>query len=211
MSSATHLRVSHVVPLSFVDGPGARTSLYLRGCSIGRSSPCKGCQSPHLFADEGGDIREVGSLAAELLSTGLPVTLIGGEPLDQSAALLSLLLILKANERHVIIYSGYTVEELSLREDEVQGCLMLADVLVDGRFEQDKDDPFLQWRGSRNQRPINLLASWQAGYPVLEQGWDTPTIMITQAGDILGAEGLIDLLAEDGDEVKGARRCGQTR
>ncbi len=212
------IRISHIVPLSLVDGPGARTALYTQGCSIGRSNPCKGCQSPHLFSEQGGGLREVGELAQELLSTGLPITLIGGEPLDQAEGLYYLIMRLHEAGRHIIIYSGYTWAELLGRATDIHsaeghfvaGCLVLADILVDGRFRQDLDDAFMQWRGSSNQRPILLQETWATGELVVDD-WESQVITISEDGSMLGTIGMIDLLMEEGEQAKLSRRCGQTR
>ena len=208
------IAISHIVPASIVDGPGVRTSLYTQGCSIGRSNPCKGCQNTHLFPEAGGTVRDVEELAGELLATGLPITLIGGEPLDQAEPLSYLIELLKDAGRHVIIYSGYTWEELIRRATTEDGqgialCLIQADLLVDGRFIRDLDRKDLQWRGSTNQRPILLRETFAWGRLVLDD-WDSEQeIVIDHDGSIQATEATIDLLFPEEGTL--ARRCGMTR
>lgn len=207
------LQVSHFVPMTVVDGPGARSSLYLQGCSLGRTSPCPGCQNSKLFPKQGGVNFDVEHVAAMLLGTGLPITIIGGEPLDQALPLAVLLDILKDAGRHIVIYSGYTWEELidrGAREPGLATCLILADVLVDGRWDYTQTDPFVQYRGSRNQRVIDLPATWRrgGGKPVLLD-WDIPTFTIDAEGGITASDGLIALIQETNDTVETALRCGQ--
>lgn len=200
------LRYATIISPTFTDGPGKRASLYFQGCSI----RCPGCQSPHLWESSGGIEAHVTQVARILIATGLPVTILGGEPFDQARALAQLVAVLKASGRHVIVYSGYTYEELSERsvlDADVFAVLTLADVLVDGPFIWQQDDPFVQYRGSRNQRPIDLVATRMTGSPVILD-WDTPEIVISDAGEILGAEGVIALISDEGRRT---RRCGQTR
>lgn len=223
------MRVAAIRPHVYTDGPGERVSLYLGGCSIGRSAaPCIGCQSPHLWREDGWPEREVADVAAELLAYNLPVTIIGGEPMDQAPALAALLATIRERrpEAHIIVYSGYTLEELRSRfaadcatflgggrGDGVwaMAVLAFADVLVDGRFVRSEDDDFVQWRGSRNQRPINLRATHEQRRwddPVLED-WDALVFQEGDDGDVIVPAGLIPLVREDGDAVQAHRRCGQ--
>lgn len=200
------LRYAQIVSPVFTDGPGRRASIYFQGCSI----RCSGCQSPHLWEASGGVEADVAQVARMLMATGLPVSILGGEPFDQPAALSRLVDVLKVVGRHVIVYSGYTYEQLRERARcnwDIQMVLDLADVLVDGPFLWQEDDSFVQYRGSRNQRPIDLMATRESGKLVLLD-WDTPELVISETGDILGAEGLIALISNAGQRT---RRCGQTR
>jgi len=200
------LRYSTIISPTFTDGPGKRASVYFQGCAI----RCPGCQSPHLWDASGGMEVHVTQVARTLIATGLPISILGGEPFDQPAALAQLVMVLKGAGRHVIIYSGYTYEQL-IERDDADGnnrmVLALADVLVDGPFIWQQDDPFVQYRGSRNQRPIDLVATRRAGELVLLD-WDTPELIISDAGDVLGAEGVIALVSDEGERT---RRCGQTK
>lgn len=200
------LRYAQIISPTYTDGPGKRTSIYFQGCSI----RCPGCQSPHLWDALGGFGVPVSAVAAALLATELPITILGGEPFDQPEGLAQLVATMKGCGRHVIVYSGYTYEQLLERaqtDPNVSIVLGLADVLVDGPFIWQQDDPFVQYRGSRNQRPIDLQATRQTDELVLLD-WDTPELVINDRGDMLGAEGLIALISDEGQRT---RRCGQTR
>jgi anaerobic ribonucleoside-triphosphate reductase activating protein len=199
------MQVAKIINRTHVDGPGRRTALFLQGCSI----RCPGCQNAHLWPAGGGRAVPVPHLAACLIATGLPLTISGGEPFDQAEDLARLLRLLRAAERHVIIYTGYTFEQLSGRDEPaVHEALGLADVLVDGPYVADLDHARLQYRGSANQRAIDLPATLQGGR-VVTLGWDTPEIVITETGNVLGAESVLEDFSELGP-AGDARRCGQT-
>jgi hypothetical protein len=93
-------------------------------------------------------------------------------------------------------------------EPAVGEVLDLAHVLVDGPYVAALDHPGMQYRGSANQRAIDLRAMAQTGQ-VMTLDWDTPEIIITPGGDVLGAAPVIAQLAGLGT-VGAARRCGET-
>jgi anaerobic ribonucleoside-triphosphate reductase activating protein len=212
------LRVSHFVDDTMVDGPGVRNSVYVKGCPI----RCVGCQNSQLFDREGGTFTDMepGAVFERLYIPRVPVSFLGGEPLAQPEALAEVIRMLRAAGcPHIIVYTGYVWEDLlheMVTTTDVKWMLAMAailrdiDVLVDGPFIMAQDDPYLQWRGSRNQRPIDVPASLKTGLVVTED-WDSPVLTIGDDGSILGAEGWIDLLADADDSVERARRCGQTR
>jgi anaerobic ribonucleoside-triphosphate reductase activating protein len=208
-----NIRISHTATGSYTDGPGPRFSIYVQGCSV----RCTGCQSPNLWDPAAGHAVDVGALADEAAASGLPVTLIGGEPLDQPEAVAILMAALKLERIHVVIYSGRTFEELlarSKRQPAILRALGLADVLVDGPYRPDLDDAFVQYRGSRNQRAIDLQATFNMaardyalnGPALLD--WGAPEVTITEGGDILAAEGLIDQFFAPVGAERPASRCG---
>lgn len=199
-----------IISPTCVDGPGRRATLFLQGCPI----HCRGCQSPHLWHPDAGHTATVEQIASALLATGLPVTISGGEPFYQAAALADLVQWLKVAGRHVIVYTGYALEDLLDVADVVPGVmetLEAADVLVDGPYVAELDHDGMQWRGSSNQRPINLRATWATGWrEVVTLNWDTPQIIILEDGDLLAAADYADLFLDLGSEVE-SRRCGQCR
>lgn len=210
------IRIAHTNPNALTDGPGRRFSIYFQGCSL----RCPGCQSPDLWDAGGGREVEVEDLAAEALASGLPVSILGGEPFDQPGALYSLLFWLRAergfaDDTFIIVYTGYTFEALAARGDEtIDGVLALADVIVDGPFIADLDHDRLQYRGSANQRVIDTSTTLARGPDALARhgpvmrDWDAPELLITPAGDILAAEGLAEQFAALGEQAP-ARRCGE--
>ena len=205
----TKLNVSHITTRSVVDGEGERTVLYLQGCSI----QCKGCQNPQLWSTDQNKFLYPKSIADVLAHHKKPVTIQGGEPFDQPQGLLELLYWLdKKKVSHITVYSGYTWESLlSLTHPAypyMKEITQYIDVLVDGPFIQSKDHDKIMWRGSTNQRPIDVNESLFHGYPVMLD-WDTPSIIIDESGNAFLPIGLIgDLDLED--EAKETRRCGET-
>lgn len=208
------IRIAKITPRSFVDGPGLRSVVFLQGCPIG----CPGCQNRHLWPAQGGFVTEAEDLATTLALLNRQVTISGGEPFAQPAALAALVTALrKSGAEHIILYTGYTWDQLldpaHPAHHWVWKILSQVDVLVDGPFIASQDDPFLTYRGSRNQRPLKLPASldaWFALGKVVVLDWDNPEIVLTPAGEALMPVGLAEDFAGLGEPVT-ARRCGQTR
>lgn len=201
------MRVAQIIQDTYVDGPGQRVALFTQGCSV----HCRGCQNAHLWPTDGGEALPVAHLAERLLSTGLPVTITGGEPTDQADALAQLLRLLCAAspDLHIILYSGRTFEQLLERaEPAILEALNLADVLVDGPYIADLDHPGLQYRGSANQRVIDLPETLRAG-KVITLDWDTPELIVAETGDLLGAAAVAAQFQDLGT-VADTRRCGET-
>jgi anaerobic ribonucleoside-triphosphate reductase activating protein len=150
-------------------GPGKRLILWVRGCPLA----CPGCMTPELW--ENGALsthRPIPEIAGQLapLLVGLDgLTISGGEPTLQSAALTALIRELRARpgleELEVLSYSGFTIEELLERGEEVAAYLDELDLLIDGRFEQNASNE-KQWRGSDNQR-VHLLSERSQKYAEL--------------------------------------------
>lgn len=211
-----NLRMHYITRSSYVDGPGKRIVLYVQGCPI----HCPGCQSPFLWNEQDGAEMDTEDVAAELLSARTPITISGGEPMAQAEAVADVLMRIRTQRpsEHVVVYSGYTLEdllEMAQALPAIRDVLLLANVLVDGPFIQAQDDDFVQYRGSRNQRPIDLQRSLWIGDNGLEIGpgglvildWDTQVLTVTSAGDVVGTEGMITELFE---ESTPNRMCGQT-
>ncbi len=157
------IRLAGIVRESVVDGPGIRCAVFVQGCD--RS--CPGCHNPHTHALTDGYEQETAALAASLVQQPHldGVTLTGGEPFLQAAACAALLSPLRAAGLHCLAYSGYTWEELQQRPD-AGALLALLDVLVDGAYVAALRSPDLPWRGSRNQRLLDVPASRRAGRAV---------------------------------------------
>ena len=151
------LRVAGVVENSFTDGPGVRFALFVQGCP----HHWPGCHNPQTHDFAGGSETTVGALLAALdedpLVSGL--TLSGGEPFCQAAACAELARAAHARGKDVWTWSGWTYEQLreqAEREPEVAELLRQTDVLVDGPFIEAQRDLDLEWRGSANQRVLEL-------------------------------------------------------
>ena len=148
------LRVGRVLHDSITDGPGLRTVIFLQGCP----HRCEGCHNPELLDPSGGTEEETGQLLNEIgknpLTTG--VTLSGGEPMAQAPALLPFARALKERGYNLWIYTGYLWEELTGAQQELAA---LADVVVDGPYDRRRRSLALPWRGSANQRVIDVRKS----------------------------------------------------
>ncbi len=217
----TMLNYSHITHSSRVDGPGERAVLFLQGCPLA----CRGCQNTQLWPEKGGSEWSPLGLAHRLLyANPKRVTISGGEPFAQPEALSILLGWLKSIEPdvHIIVYTGFTIEHIwqDIVATQRDGVNMLGhiDVLVDGPFILEQDSPFMQYRGSANQRPIDVRATFaQAKRPLsfnrtpvpVVLDWDTPRIEITPQGEAYMTVGLADQLWPG--EAQATRRCGQTR
>lgn len=151
-ASGVFLRVGARVPVTRAEGPGARYALWVQGCSI----RCPGCCNPHLFEARRGDLLPVTSLLAEVAAVGLEVegvTLLGGEPFEQAAGLVPFALGVRGLGLSVLIFTGYTLDELRQRHDpDTYALLATTDLLVDGRYEASRPERERLWAGSTNQR-----------------------------------------------------------
>lgn len=168
------LRIAGVVPESVVDGPGLRFTVFAQGCP----HHCAGCHNPHTWNAEGGTPTDSVALLARI--RGNPwvdgVTLSGGEPFEQAAALAEVARGCRAAGLHVLCYTGYTWEALAAGFERHPDRLALArelDLLVDGPFELARRSLALRFRGSSNQRVIDVPASLASGAPVVTEFPDT--------------------------------------
>lgn len=156
------MRIAELVSESIVDGPGLRLTIFVQGCP----HRCPGCHNPQTHSFDGG--REVPTkeilalLDADPLLDG--VTFSGGEPMCQAGDCAALAEAAKERGRNVWVYTGYSYEQL-LQESDPQRLRLLAaaDVLVDGPFVQEKRSLELHWRGSSNQRVIDLNGTRASG------------------------------------------------
>lgn len=157
------LRIAGTIPESIVDGPGIRYVLFTQGCP----HSCPGCHNPQTHDFAGGKEVQVSDLLADILKRPYvkAVTLSGGEPFCQPAPLAELAAGLKEKGFHLMCYSGYTFEEL-LQKEEARPLLEQLDLLVDGRFMINRKNIELRFRGSDNQRVLDVPASLAAGSAV---------------------------------------------
>lgn len=159
------LRLAGVVGESIVDGPGIRFVIFTQGCP----HACPGCQNPQTHDFAGGSDVSLDDLLGQILANPFVkgVTFSGGEPFCQAAGLLPLARELKARGRHLMAYTGYTFEELlALDDPAVRPLLAEIDLLVDGRFVEAEKSLELKFRGSANQRVLDVPASLAANTPV---------------------------------------------
>lgn len=151
-----------IVPGTSVDGPGLRTSVYFAGCS----HHCPGCQNPQTWPLNAGRPMTIDEIMAEIEYNGFNVTFSGGDPLCNPQAALALAQRVKKAGFNLWVYTGYTFEQI-LHNPELRPILDYADVIVDGPYEEKLRDISLHFRGSSNQRLIDVAPSLQASHPVL--------------------------------------------
>ena len=163
-SAKKKIRIAGVVQDSIVDGPGLRYVIFTQGCP----HRCEGCHNPQTFDYDGGYEVDVDKLLEDIDKNPIldGVTFSGGEPVIQAEALLPLAKAVKDRGLHLMLYSGYTFEQI-LEIKAGAKLLRYVDILVDGPFEQDKKSLDLAFRGSLNQRVIDVPKSLKKGQVVL--------------------------------------------
>lgn len=139
---------------STVDGPGRRSVVQVSGCSI----RCPGCFVPQTHERENGTLISISTLVEEIVEHRYEhdgVTILGGEPFDQSEQVAELVSRLNLLGFHITVYSGYTMEVLMQRRTpSIDYILTHIDLLIDGPFVASVSDRASEYRGSRNQRLI---------------------------------------------------------
>ncbi len=147
----TTLRVIDIVDGTSVDGPGLRTSIYFAGCA----HQCPGCHNSSTWDFSAGSDMSVDRLMSHIEDNGFNVSFSGGDPLYQKEALTILARAIKAAGKTIWCYTGFTYEQLAAN-DSYRELLSLIDVLVDGPYIESLRDPDLPFRGSSNQRLIDI-------------------------------------------------------
>ena len=160
------IQIAGVTPESVVDGPGLRAVVFFPGLP----PPLSGCHNPDTWDPRVGSaswlMKSGGCYVTTHCSRALPLS--GGEPLDQPEGALALARKARAAQGNVMIYTGYTWEELSrMNAPVISALLKETALLVDGPFRVAEKDDRLPYRGSRNQRIIDVQASLGKQRPVL--------------------------------------------
>ncbi len=158
LNTACHkkLRIAGTVKDSIVDGPGLRYVIFTQGCP----HHCPGCHNPQTHDFEDGQDADVEKILEEIFSNAIlsGVTFSGGEPFCQAEGLVPIAEAVKENGKHLMIYTGYLLEQLQKMENSgVQRLLELADIIVDGPFILAERNLTLSYRGSENQRVIDMV------------------------------------------------------
>ena len=156
MDEYPRLRIAGIEPESFVDGPGIRMTIFTQGCHHN----CPGCQNPQTHDFNGGRFSDVEEVVAALDENPLydGVTFSGGDPMDQAEALVPYARAIK--ERLI---------ELAAGRPGFTELLSYADILIDGPFIMAKKSLELKFRGSSNQRIIDVPKSLVEGHVVLHR------------------------------------------
>lgn len=159
------LHLSNILGDSIVDGPGIRTVIFSQGCP----HHCPGCHNPSTWSFEGGTAMDEEDIVQIVRSNPLcrGVTFSGGEPFAQAEGFTKLAILLKAQGYEVASFSGYTFEQLLQGTDAQKQLLQQIDVLIDGPFIQSERSLSISFRGSKNQRILDVPASLEAGHAVL--------------------------------------------
>lgn len=156
----TPLQMMNIMNSSSVDGTGFRDVLFVSGCP----HHCEDCHNPQTWDYHAGVRATLGEVYDKLTESSITnITISGGEPFEQAEALYELVCAIKENtDKTVWIYSGYTYENILYDKNKLR-LLEVCDVLVDGKFEKDNTELNLRFRGSLNQRIIDIKKSLQTG------------------------------------------------
>ena len=152
------IKIAGIVEESIVDGPGIRFVIFTQGCP----HKCVGCHNPQTHDFNMGRYENIDKLAQKIDENPLlsGITLSGGEPFLQSLELSKLIEKIKNKNLNVITYTGFTYEELIQSENkDVLEFLNKTDILIDGKFVLELKDENLMFRGSSNQRAIDVKKS----------------------------------------------------
>lgn len=145
------IRIAGIVPESFVDGEGIRFAIFMQGCLRN----CPGCHNPATHDLNGGKIFDTEEIISAMKKNPLVsgLTLSGGEPFLQIPPAVELAKAAKNFGLNVWCYTGFKFEEIPADGEEL---LQNIDVLVDGEYIEDLRDLDLSFRGSKNQRVIDV-------------------------------------------------------
>ncbi|MDE5658264.1 MAG: anaerobic ribonucleoside-triphosphate reductase activating protein, partial [Muribaculaceae bacterium] len=141
-----------------VDGPGLRTSIYVAGCR----HRCAGCHNPQTWDFSQGVEMTVSDIMEVIEENGFNVTLTGGDPLYSLPAITPLVVAVAEAGYTIWLYTGFTYSSL-LELPGIEKILPYIEAIVDGPFEADKRDVSLHFRGSSNQRIIDVKKSLASG------------------------------------------------
>ena len=151
------MRIADYVNDSVVDGPGLRFALFLQGCDF----CCEGCHNKGTW-DKNGGRKAAADEIFELIKKNpllCGVTFSGGEPFLQADALLPLAKMIKESNLELAIYTGFTFEELLAQNSNMLSLLSLSDILIDGRFILKERTLNIKFKGSANQRILDIQKS----------------------------------------------------
>jgi len=172
----TSFNVAHIESGSNIYGPGIRYVIWFQGCSL----HCHGCWNSDMLSFAPNHlIKRMDLLQAILQEHPNGVTFLGGEPLEQSDNLLWIMKQLKNNRIHIMLYTGYEMNEIK-ENHKFKDICSYADILICGRYSESERDIYLQWRGSRNQQVII-----QDGKTIVEDGVNEIEVVINEDGSIL--------------------------
>jgi len=160
------MRLSGITPESFVDGPGLRYVIFTQGCP----HRCPHCQNPETWDSDAGkefSVRQIVRLFKQQKKKIRGVTFSGGEPFLQTAELAEAAEAAHKMGWDVVTYTGFTYEQLIDDRTDAEILLAQTDILIDGKYIHALRDINLQFRGSSNQRIIDVVETRKSGLIVL--------------------------------------------
>ena len=162
------IRLAGIAYNSLVNGPGIRRVFFSQGCTHN----CKGCFNPDTHDFSGGELMNMDKLIKDTLDDPLieGITFSGGDPFSQANKVSYMAKVFKQNDKNIWCYTGYTYEHIISNLKDNPGWEELInniDVLVDGRFEEEKYEDGLKFKGSSNQRIINMPESLKQNKVIL--------------------------------------------
>ncbi|MCI5651220.1 MAG: anaerobic ribonucleoside-triphosphate reductase activating protein [Ruminococcus bromii] len=165
------IRIAGIVEDSIVDGRGIRMAVFVQGCP----HHCPGCHNPQTHDFAGGTLDDTDRIFEAFRENPLyrGITFSGGEPFCQPKPLKALADRVHGIKKDVTVYTGWTYEALcAMHDPDVDALLSVCDVLVDGPFIEAQRDPELLFRGSANQRLIDMNRTRERGeVTLLELNW----------------------------------------
>lgn len=161
------IKLSGLVADSIVDGPGFRFTIFTQGCP----HHCPGCHNPQTHDFEGGRYADCDKIIEKIQQNKLikGVTFSGGEPFCQPEPCSYMANKLKPLGYHLMCYTGYTFEqllEMSQKDENIKKFLSLLNIIIDGRFILEQRSLELRFKGSKNQRTIDVQESIKQGRAV---------------------------------------------
>lgn len=148
------LQIAQIVANTEAEGPGRRMAVWFQGCPL----RCPGCCNPEMLNFVGGESKTVAEIIALVDSSVEGITLLGGEPFAHAAGASALAEAAKSRELSIMVFSGFTLEDLRAKQDaDIGRLLSLTDILIDGPYRREQPESQRRWIGSCNQR-IHFLS-----------------------------------------------------
>ena len=160
------IRIAGIIPESFTDGIGIRYTIFTQGCS----HHCHGCQNPETWDFNSGTDTDISDILKDIKDNPLldGVTFSGGDPIYQAKNCTELAKLIKSNTNlNIWCYTGFKFEDLLSMEDAVE-FMKYIDVLVDGEYKESQRCLALPFRGSSNQRIIDIPKTLESNSIVLK-------------------------------------------
>jgi len=163
------MRLSGITPESFVDGPGLRYVIFAQGCP----HECPHCQNPETWDAHAGEefsVKQVSRMLRQHKKTKRGITFSGGEPFAQAGELAEVAMTARQLGWDVVTYTGFTYEQLiESNDNNMRALLSASDILIDGKYVHELRSLSLQFRGSSNQRVIDMVETRKSGRVVLRE------------------------------------------